>query len=214
MTLNDPSGLSAIFYEEYPGLRGGQWCLEVDAAEREMDRAEDAWSNTMMALFVAGAAGQSETAQNQDKPTVSVTKDLYTNEAKDRGYAGAQIELTATVKGDDSVAYNWQQTATQSDSVGGHKPNVPFNDAASDTHMYWSAGEQKKAMDTAAKQGATTIFSDAPQRFGGVPFTFHAKTSLIGIGKDGSTKVLWTATWGVKVTTKGSTLEPYKVLTP
>jgi RHS repeat-associated protein len=151
----------------------------------------------------------------QGEPTVSVTTDLYTNQAKDQGYAGAQLQLTATVKGDNSVAYNWQQTVTQSDSVDGHKPNVPFNDASPDTHMYWSAADQKKAMDNAAKQGATTIFADAPQRFGGVPFTFHATTSLIGIGKDGTSKVLWTATWGVKVTTKGSTLEPLKkVSTP
>ena len=176
------------------------------AEEIDPDSVLQARGDAMVAFLVAtGNAGPGA----QNNPTVSVTEDLYTNQPKDKGYAGAQIQLTATVKGDDSVAYNWQQTATQSDSANGHKPNVPFNDAAPDTHMYWSAANQKKAMDAAAKQGATTIFSDAPQRFGGVPFTFHAKTSLIGIGKDGTSKVLWTATWGVKVTTKGSTLEPY-----
>lgn len=158
---------------------------------------------------------QQQPAQKQNKPTVTVTTDLYTNQARDKGYSGAQIQLTATVKGDDSVAYNWDQTVTTSNPTGkDQKPNVPFKDAAPDTGLYWSAKDQKRAMDTAAKDGATTIFSDAPQRFGGVPFTFHATLSLIGIGKDGTHKTLWTATWGVKVTVKSVTLEPLRVLTP
>ena len=91
-------------------------------------------------------------ARGENNLTVSVTEDRNTNQPKDKGYAGAQIQLTATVKGDDSVAYNWQQTATQSDSANGHKPNVPFNYAAPDTQCN-GALNQKKAMDAAAKQG-------------------------------------------------------------
>jgi hypothetical protein len=97
---------------------------------------------------------QNQQAQNQNNPTVSVTTDLYTNKAKDQGYAGAQIQLMATVKGDNSVAYNCQQTVT-TDNIPApdhnnpsHKANKPFNDAAPDTHLYWSAKEQKQATNS------------------------------------------------------------------
>jgi RHS repeat-associated protein len=164
-----------------------------------------------------GASGQGPTSGRA--PSVSVATVLYSNEALNRGYAGARIILSATVRGGHSVAYNWQQTVV-TDRLGanappGSKPNVPFNDAAPDTGMYWSTANQKQAMDDAAKQGATTIFKDAPQRIVGAPYHFKAKLSLIGIDPNGAHTVLWTGSWGFKVDAMGrTTLAPLKVLKP
>jgi hypothetical protein len=143
--------------------------------------------------------------------TTTVTTDFCNNLAANPGYRGGRVQLTAKVAGDNSVAYNWRQTVTTSNVSGDtdptHRPNVPFNDHAPGTDMYWSAADQQGAAAEAAKRGATTIFRDAPQRFGGVPFRFRGDITLFGIGKSGKHTPLWTGSWSINVTATTSTVD-------
>jgi RHS repeat-associated protein len=132
--------------------------------------------------------------------TVTVKSSQYTNVADAKGMNGAQLTLEAWVLGDDSAAYNWKQTVTESvKSADGHPPNKPFNDADPDTGLYWSADNQAASMKRAAKDGAQAFFYDDPKDFGGVSFKWHADLSLVGIGKGGKTTALWKTRWGFKV---------------
>src|ERR1700744_4853036 len=110
---------------------------------------------------------------------------------------GATLGLETSVSGGNYVAYNWQQTVTESvTSAGGQPPNTPFNDAAPDTKLYWGANDQAAAMSTAAKDGAQAFFWDSPQDYGGGSFTWHADLALVGIDKNGNDTTLWETSWG------------------
>jgi len=121
--------------------------------------------------------------------------------AADKGYNGAQLKLYAWVLGDNSAAYNWKQTVTQSvTSKDGYPPNKPFNDAGDpDAGLYWSAKDLAESVKIAAKDGAQAFFWDTPQKFGGISFKWHADLSLVGIGNGGKQTELWKTSWGFTV---------------
>ena len=134
----------------------------------------------------------------QNNVTVKSLK--YTNVADSRGMNGAQLMLEASVKGGTYVAYNWQQTVTESvTSADGHPANMPFNDADPGTGLYWGADNQAASMRRAGQDGAQAFFYDDPKDLGGVSFKWHADLSLIGISKDGSRTTLWNTSWGFTV---------------
>jgi RHS repeat-associated protein len=132
--------------------------------------------------------------------TVTVKSRGYKNDPGIKGMNGAQLKLEAWVVGDDSAAYNWKQTVTESvTSADGQPPNKPFTDGDPKTGLYWDPDQQKGAMNAAAKDGAKTLFYDNPHDYGGVSFKWHANLSLVGIGKDGKQTDLWKTTWGFAV---------------
>ena len=144
-------------------------------------------------------------AQKQDR-AATVKSSQYTNVADAKGMNGAQLTLEATVSGGGYVAYNWQQTVTESvTSADGHPPNKPFNDADPGTGLYWSSDNQAASMRRAAKDGAQAFFYDDPKDYGGVSFRWHADLSLIGISKDGTRTKLWNTSWGFTVDGKTGT---------
>lgn len=163
---------------------------------------------------IAGALGlptMADLGGPINNATTTVTTDFCNNQAALPGFRGGRVQLTAKVTDDNSIAYNWKQTVTTSNLGGNtdptHRPNVPFNDHAPGTDLYWSGSDQQGAAAEAAKRGATTLFRDAPQRFGGVPYTWKGKVSLIGIGKNGKRTRLWTGTWSMNVTATTSTVD-------
>jgi len=127
------------------------------------------------------------------------------------GMNGATLQLEAFVTGGNYASYNWQQTVTESvPSAAGNPANVPFNDADSNTGLYYDASQQQQTMNIAAKNGGASIFFDNPQDYGGVSYTWNATTSLIGIGSNGTQTNLWSTTWGFTVqgATNVTTLNP------
>lgn len=142
-----------------------------------------------------------------NKATVTVKKDVYSNKSIHPGNNGASLRLEAFVSGGNYVAYNWKQMVTR---TSGGETKGPFNDAAPDTGLYWSAKDQSAAMADAAKNGGSTYFVDSPDFFGGVSGTWNANLSLIGIDKSGGQNVLWSTSWGfsVKGATGTVTLDP------
>jgi RHS repeat-associated protein len=157
------------------------------------------------AAEATSAAMVAEMQAAAQKTSVSVKSLQYTNVATDnngkpaRGMNGATLGLEAFVSG-DYAAYNWKQTVTESvTGADGQPPNKPYNDAAPDTKLYWSADQQTSATSRAAKDGAQAFFWDNPKDYGGVSFKWHADLSLIGIDKSGKQTTLWETSWGFTV---------------
>lgn len=132
--------------------------------------------------------------------TVTVAKKICDTDVGDVGMWGGHLKLIVHITDDDSVAYNWQQDATtdkltQEDKDLGRKPNVPFNDGAKDTHLYWDGYQQPRHFDVLPAFRSAT-FEDTPRRYGGTSFTWSGHLKLIGINQKGDRTVLWDAgTW-------------------
>jgi RHS repeat-associated protein len=168
---------------------------------------------------------EEQQAQNQDKPqqstqqpqqsnprpqqpSVSVTTDTYSATSN-----GVSIQLTATVTGSSYANFNWVQTITTNAPLGQNPANTPYidRDPGQRTSYYLNPSEQAQSARAAAAHGASTIFSDNPQRISsGSTVSWHAHLSLVGIKSDGHYHVLKTFGYGFTMNATGVHIDPLK----
>jgi len=107
--------------------------------------------------------------------------------------------------------FNWMQTVATSDPTPGHTADKPYADHKPGEKFYLNAKQQEQAEADVKPYGASTGFSDRPQRnFSKTTIKWHANLNLVGIKKDGNFDKLRTLSYGFTIDAKGVHLEELK----
>src|SRR6185312_13559665 len=144
--------------------------------------------------------------------TATITAKTYEVYREPRtGGDGVDVKLLGEVSDPKAYPhYNWVQTVTTNQPLGGNPMDAPYPDAAADNAPYYNSKDNYQKYELAGVlEGGVTVFKDAPSRvYTGTPISWQANLSLVGINADGSYDVLKTVSYGFTRDAAGVHLMP------